>query len=153
VSVTGTPLADFAKLQVYINVNSGPAQIKRVKLELGAVSTLAVDPPADFGEELRKCQRYYYKTTADSFAFGAHYGASTSTPVFIPLPVTLRDSPALNVTAYGSLYYSSSVINPTNVSVRHVEPNGVALQLTHPSIAANTTVVWKEFVVEMSADL
>lgn len=32
--------------------------ISKVKLEKGAVSTLANDPTPDFGEELRKCQRY-----------------------------------------------------------------------------------------------
>lgn len=33
--------------------------IKAVKLELGTVSTLANDPAPDYGEELRKCQRYF----------------------------------------------------------------------------------------------
>jgi hypothetical protein len=34
---------------------------KAVKIEAGSVSTLANDPPADYGEELRKCQRYYFQ--------------------------------------------------------------------------------------------
>ena len=34
-------------------------QLRAVKLEKGTVSTLANDPPPDFGEELRKCQRYF----------------------------------------------------------------------------------------------
>ena len=33
--------------------------VQAAKLELGAVSTLLNDPPADFGMELLKCQRYY----------------------------------------------------------------------------------------------
>ena len=35
--------------------------IRRVKLELGSVSTLQNDPPQDYGEELRKCQRYFIR--------------------------------------------------------------------------------------------
>ena len=34
------------------------ANIAAVKLELGPVSTLALDPPADYGETLRKCKQY-----------------------------------------------------------------------------------------------
>ena len=36
--------------------------IHRVKLEFGSVSTLANDPPMDFGRELVVCQRYYEKS-------------------------------------------------------------------------------------------
>jgi hypothetical protein len=40
--------------------------ISAVKLELGSVSTLANDPPADFGEELQKCKWYYRLWTTEA---------------------------------------------------------------------------------------
>lgn len=51
-----------------------------VKLEKGSVSTLANDPPADYGEQLALCQRYYRKVylynpvfLADDNQFGIPY--------------------------------------------------------------------------------
>ena len=40
--------------------------IYAAKLELGSVSTLANDPPADIGEELQKCKRYYRQWTTEA---------------------------------------------------------------------------------------
>lgn len=49
----------LAEIFVYAGATtSNSVVIKRCKLELGTVSTLAYDPPADYGAELRKCQRY-----------------------------------------------------------------------------------------------
>ena len=47
-------------LGVYIqNVNSEiPLEVQAVKLEMGSVSTLANDPPMDYGRELAICQRF-----------------------------------------------------------------------------------------------
>lgn len=39
----------------------GYTDYESVKIEPGSVSTLANDPPADFGAEKAKCQRYYWK--------------------------------------------------------------------------------------------
>ena len=36
------------------------------KLELGSVSTLANDPPADYGEQLARCKRYYRLWTTEA---------------------------------------------------------------------------------------
>ena len=53
----------------------------------------------DFGEELRRCQRYYYRNTSQNASGGAHvFGAGWSyTPVamaaFVPFPVTMRTPP------------------------------------------------------------
>lgn len=55
---------------------SGNVTVQAVKLEIGSVSTLASqneegswvlnDPPQDYAEELRKCQRYQFMTNASS---------------------------------------------------------------------------------------
>lgn len=56
---------DGTNIQLVRAVNGMPmiwtgvgVDVKAVKLEVGTVSTLANDAPPDFGEELRKCQRY-----------------------------------------------------------------------------------------------
>jgi len=79
-----------------IHYAAGTRSISRVKLELGPVSTLALDPPADYGETLRKCLRYY---------LGAAYvppllaKAQGTAEVRMPLafPVPMRAFPTLIV--------------------------------------------------------
>jgi hypothetical protein len=44
------------------------SDIRRVKLELGTVSTLAYDPPMDYGVELPKCQRFYQLRSVNNVA-------------------------------------------------------------------------------------
>lgn len=67
------------------------ANIAAVKLELGPVSTLALDPPADYGETLRKCLRYYVSSTylAPSFAT-AQYANGVTIPIAFPVPIRAR---------------------------------------------------------------
>ena len=66
--------------------------LSRAKLELGSVSTLANDPPADFGEELRKCQRYVKRFNNVVFGTGT-YGvigtgnALSSSNIYINIPI------------------------------------------------------------------
>jgi hypothetical protein len=56
---TFTPISE-SELLISLNTESANAQIdiESVKLEFGSVSTLAKDPPMDFGKELTVCQRY-----------------------------------------------------------------------------------------------
>lgn len=67
-SGTTTIVFDNTALRSYIPSSNNAAvqflakqtkNIVTVKLELGSVSTLANDPPADYGEQLALCQRYY----------------------------------------------------------------------------------------------
>lgn len=48
------------------NVSGGTVWSRAVKLELGTVSTLAYDPPMDYGAEFTKCQRYFRIVPAHS---------------------------------------------------------------------------------------
>lgn len=43
-------------------------EVSRFKLELGSISTLANDPPADFGEQLLLCQRFWQHHTINTVA-------------------------------------------------------------------------------------
>ena len=68
--------------------------IDKMKLEIGSVSTLANDPPADYGEQLALCQRYALNT-GNEFQIRAS-GYTTNTIIFsLPIPVTMRVNPSL----------------------------------------------------------
>jgi hypothetical protein len=75
VSITGVLSASPTTLQVNLfpstSTTSYTLQVSAVKLELGSVSTLVNDPPADFGEQLRLCQRYYEKSCSYNYVPGS----------------------------------------------------------------------------------
>jgi hypothetical protein len=61
-SVTFDVPSDCVGILVFVQPqDANPVDVYAVKLELGDVSTLANDPPADYATELAKCQRYYVK--------------------------------------------------------------------------------------------
>lgn len=74
--------------------------IKAVKLELGSISTLHLDPPPNYVEELLKCQREFVRLTNrnlgyQSFATGVGNGVNQA--VFnIHTPVPMRITPTIS---------------------------------------------------------
>lgn len=81
-----------------IKCNVSSFSVYAVKLELGSVSTLANDIAPDYGEELRKCQRYFVRyggTTGEAdFGFGSSNGSSIT--LMGTLPVPMRATPTLS---------------------------------------------------------
>lgn len=74
--------------------------IRRVKLELGTISTLKYDAPMDYARELAKCQRFLFIPTAGistGQVYLAHLICTNTSNIygFIPTPVTMRTKPAL----------------------------------------------------------
>ena len=67
--------------------------IQAVKLELGTVSTLANDPPPDFGTELVKCQRFYIPIDGNYQALV--FSGGQIVWANIPTPATMRINPVL----------------------------------------------------------
>lgn len=65
----------------------------RAKFENGPVSTLANDPPADYGEELTKCQRYCIKLAGAYI--NCYFPNTTNIRVPVSLPCVMRTSPAI----------------------------------------------------------
>lgn len=68
VTVTGWGTATLGYATGYMYVRLSPtaaSNVVRVKLEMGTVSTLAYDPPMDYGAELLKCQRYLKRFEGD----------------------------------------------------------------------------------------
>ena len=79
--------------------------VQAAKLETGTVSTLANDAPPDFGEELRKCQRYLWveKFPANTI-IGSGITFNTNTIYDIVTPVAMRTGGTLTMTVSTSLY-------------------------------------------------
>ena len=112
-------LPSFGLLQMYfhngcLNVEfiGGAVSIVAVKLEIGAVSTLHLDPPMDHAVELPKCQRYFQ--VIDTIPYGfciSGFGDNTATarllynaPVPFRGPITAIPSGVLPIAgASGSL--------------------------------------------------
>jgi hypothetical protein len=84
--------------------------VAAVKLELGPISTLVNDPPADYGEELLKCLRFYYRynnTTGGWEYYISNMKARSTTQAdgVMVLPVPMRVAPSLD-------YGGSSILSP-----------------------------------------
>ena len=77
---------------------TGTVTISRAKLELGNVSTLANEPPQNYGVEQDKCQRYYQVLTRDILGFG--YTIANMCYFMIPTGTTMRTTPELVRTSY-----------------------------------------------------
>ena len=83
-------------VQLYNVSGSADAVIESAKLELGPVSTLQNDPPQDYGEELRKCQRYQWVTPYRSEWIRAAKVVSGSIYFEVATPATFRANPTIN---------------------------------------------------------
>ena len=64
-SVTCRATLTSAYLEISFGVNASLSGWEMVKLELGPVSTLHLDPPMEYGTELLKCQRYLKRFEGD----------------------------------------------------------------------------------------
>ena len=106
---------------VQIGVESGHSlAIRAVKLELGSISTLAMDTAPNYAEELLKCQRYFirYRSTSNC-AIGFSNSSTTAMLVFfLPCPMA-SSSPTLSYSGTPKVEVSgqtgSGGIDVTNV--------------------------------------
>lgn len=100
--------------------NNTTYNIRAIKLEVGSVSTLAMDTAPNYATELLKCQRYF-QTTGKSGFNGVGVGQARSATIasihFNPF-VKFRTTPVLSVD-FSHLYLrnAENSIHPTSVSV------------------------------------
>ena len=106
--VSGTATITYDNTTKTTTVTSSGGVIEAVKLEYGSVSTLANDAPADYGEQLALCQRFFTYIGSTSIFTGI-FGSTTQARLYIPLPVSMRiASPTItmpsnaNITCYTS---------------------------------------------------
>ena len=96
-----------------LKAESGTKTIKAVKLELGSVSTLAMDRCMDYGAELLKCQRYFVRYGGITNA-SIHIGwgmspSATGANCTVSLPCKMRiSSPTISITGSVALRYGAT---------------------------------------------
>lgn len=105
--------------------------IECAKLELGSASTLANDPPADFGEELRKCQRFYFQpanvdTTNAAGAFSGVAGNEMFISCGARFPVQMRVAPTVTILYVANYIASTTNLVDANISAGAVSADGFA---------------------------
>ena len=136
-----------ANFRISLNGGGRSATIQAAKLELGTVSTLANDAPPDFGEELRKCQRYLWVETFGAntpIASGIAFNTSSVFDFITPVPMRLGATIQItfNVTPYitygtGNLTLASGVSTPTSGK----NGNHLRVQIGTTADAGNLTEV------------
>lgn len=150
-------------LQFYI-ANSGTSiSIRAVKLELGSVSTLAMDAAPNYATELAKCQRYFTRYLVSSgrqkpIGFGL---ASSETDIrcTMVLPCAMRTTPTIAISDVTKLRLTGNAQNltPSALVVAIIENNIINLNATVSGATINQVyllcVSATDEYINFSADL
>ena len=141
--------------------------IRAVKLELGSQQTLAhqengawvLNEIPDYGEQLRRCRRYYQRLKASSgymrFGISQPY-TDTAAGVFIPLQVEMRTTPSMFSSGNFALF-AGSAFHIVNLSLDTASPYNVTLQATGTGLPGTSAQLLANAdtsaYIEFSADL
>ena len=145
-----------------VKANAGNISIKAAKLELGSQQTLAhqesgnwvLNEIPDYGEQLRRCQRYSVHGVGPRCSGYAINGSDRAT-IFIPTPVTMRTIASAEIVTTDNLVTSYGDIIPIkSFSPATTLPNGVVgnLQINSP-VTQNCVVAASGFKCNLIADL
>jgi hypothetical protein len=131
------------------------------KLELGDTQTLAhkenekwvLNEIPDFGEQLRRCQRYFVRLI-NAYGYGWTYSSSVAN-FLVPLPTTLRANPVVKFTKNGEIQTINGSKAVTSFEAKGIHPNGLAIDLHNSANAliSGTPVTWHDSSMDISADL
>lgn len=126
--------------------------IKAAKLELGSVSTLANDPPADYGEQLALCQRYalgignYYRVRMSGYT--ANY-----IDFWIPTPTEMRANPTIVTNNFVVDTLTIQHQTGFTFSVPVKTSTGLLLRATKTAHGMTDAMLGTEALTVLSADL
>lgn len=152
VSFVVPSVADSNKFIGLAGQSGNVITLKAVKLELGTVSTLANDPPPDFGEELRKCKRYlrYVSLKRLPVFCDANYLVAMTTLEGLEM----RATPTPTIVSAGHIFNPSTSATsvPTAVSILAFEYNTATIQLSIPA-AFNGFCIAVDSAICLSAEL
>ncbi len=141
--------AEMVEFTLVNNTVNSDVIVLAAKLELGPTQTLAhqengvwvLNEVPNYGEQLRRCQRYAIKigkdTAGDSSLVGfALCTSSTLASAFISLPVSMRTKP---IVSFKNVYLSlgNSVVAVTNITMYENTQNGIYCAL---SVSGGLTV-------------
>lgn len=168
---TVTYTVDSAATELYVRIFGNQLgathvlEISRVKLELGSVSTLANDPPADYGEQLALCQRYYWKIGKSSsggrLMISSFVAGTTTYSYFnIMLPRPMRVLPTLAVTLADLIYTTTTTSGgdtPTSLVVysTNFDNSILTFRIGGEFTVGTSYNLWQNVgsYIELSADL
>lgn len=124
---------------------------RAVKMEMGNISTLALDTAPNYATELLKCQRYFYRIQApadNDLVIGLGFASSASSGKFVlKTPANMRTTPTLAMTSYISLVKASGISGATVASCIKSDENNVV------NIVANTAFTVNElFCAKLDAN-
>lgn len=141
--------------------------IVAIKLELGSQQTLAhqengvwaLNEIPDYGEQLRRCQRYYQRLKASSgymrFGISQPY-TDTAAGVFIPLQGEMRTAPTMSSSGNFALF-AGSAFHGVNLSLDTASPYNVTLKATGTGLPGTSSQLLANAdtnaYIEFSADL
>ena len=141
VSKTMTVRSDADRFVYHIQPQDGNSvDVVAVKLELGPQQTLAhqengvwvLNEIPDYGEQLRRCQRYYQRLKASSgymrFGISQPY-TDTAAGVLIPLQGEMRTAPTMSSSGNFALF-AGSAFHGVNLSLDTTSPYNVTLKAT-----------------------
>ena len=149
----GTATLGYAAGYMYVRLSpAAVSNVQAVKLELGTVSTLAYDPPMNYGMEYIKCQRYYLWTGKSTFlSLGGHAFSTTQAMAFLPTATPMRTVPTI-INA-GNPFVFAGTSYPATIAISGVVPNGIALLFNTSGLTANTVVGVRCENLILSSDL
>ena len=161
-----------ARMYALIQLNDGqsitlPVQDGDVaKLEIGDTQTLAYQdedgawqllpqPESDYATQLLRCQRYFFRSTANHYFSGCMYDASNGI-FLVPYSVEMRTVPAVTVKNSGTLRFydnTAAVLTAGNISVKSADGSGIKLLVSGVSggKAGSATITDMQF--DFSAEL
>lgn len=161
VSVTNAARADVIGCVMRISNGDGYT-VHAIKLELGDTQTLAHQDSAgnwvlnevpDYGEQLRRCQRYYLITSAKHFFSGWANTGSTGF-IFVPVPTQMRIKPIITVLAGGTFIQNDKTASLTaaNFELESADAVGLKIKLSGLNCSTGPFTV-ADSQIAFSADL
>jgi hypothetical protein len=133
------------------SITSAGGVISAAKLEKGSVSTLAYDPPADYGEQLALCQRYALALPAGRYVRACYVSAETI-QFLIPLPVSMRGIPTIAAGAFQVQTLAGVEQADFIFSVSSAKPNSILLVATKAGHGLNDACLYVTSAVLLSAE-
>lgn len=131
---------------VWFRIYGDGSTYKAAKLELCSQQTLAhqdadgnwvLNEIPDYGEQLRRCQRYQLvinsNSTTNCYIGTGVANSSTTARVFVPTPVSLRTKPVITVTGVWALSNGLGGYTVGTIAVGDLAINGVHLVLSGTS--------------------
>ena len=148
---TDSPATMVCRLDCWSDATGETVDVAAIKLEMGTVSTLANDPPAEYSRQLAICQRYLLRVD-NGYAMG-RADSESGFSVMLPTPVTMRALPAIEGTISGALYDGRGNVHAWYPAVPSaLMQNGVELKGNVNGLQSGV-VQYGQFSVVLNAEL